>query len=159
MMSSAQFQLQNHVDARYANQPRQLPFRSQSVDAFNLWQQTLRRKILELLEIDGRLPPKTVEAELLQSVDRGDYIEEKYALDVGESVRAPLYILVPKTPPPYKALLAFHGHDPSVQNILGNYPDEQVAQHNLAEAANWAQVLAQVCSRVWCVVQQSFRER
>src|SRR5260370_41748645 len=116
-MSSTQFQLQNHVDARYANQPRQLAFRSQSVAAFNLWQQTLRRKILELLEIDGRLPPKTVEAELLPRVDHGDYTEDKNALDVEQRVRAPLYVLVPKTSLADKAAFTFHGNTPSVQNI------------------------------------------
>lgn len=158
-MSSAQFQLQNQLDIRYANQPRQLAFRSHSIDEFNLWQQALRTKILELLGIDGRLPPKTVKADLLQSNDRGNYTEEKFALDVGEGVRAPMYMLVPKTPPPYKAILAFHGHDPSVQNILGNYPDEQVAQQNLAEEGNWAQVLVQAGYLVCAVEQRGFGER
>ena|SRR5664279_1538518 len=158
-MDSAQFHLQNNIDALYVNQPRQLAFQAQSVEAFNLWKQTLRGKFRELLGIAGRVPPQTVRAELLQSVDRGEYTEEKYALDVGESVQAPMYMLVPKTPPPYKTVLGFHGHDPSVQNILGNYPNEQVAQENLAQDGNWAQVLAQAGYLVCAVEQRGFGER
>src|SRR3954452_787901 len=114
------FHLQSHVDGLYANQPHQLAFRAKTVEEFALWKQTLRTKVLEILGIDGRVPPANPQAELVQSVDRGAYVEEKYALDVGESVRAPMYILIPKTAPPYKTVLGFHGHDPSVQNILGN---------------------------------------
>lgn len=158
-MESKQFALQNHVDALYAHQPRQLAFRSQSPDEFRLWQQTLRTQVREVLGIAGRLPPTSVQADRLQAIDRGAYVEEKYALDVGEDVRAPLYVLVPKTPPPYKAVLAFHGHDPGVQYILGNYPDEQVAQENRAQDGNWAQELARAGYLVCAVEQRAFGER
>ncbi len=153
------FALQNHVDSLYAHQPRQLAFRSQSLDEFRLWKRTLRAKVLELLGIAGRLPPSSAQADLIQSVDRGAYVEEKYALDVGEAVKAPMYVLVPQTPPPYKAVLAFHGHDPSVQYILGNYPDEQTAQENRAQDSNWAQELARAGYLVCAVEQRAFGER
>ena len=105
------------------------------------------------------MPPSQPRAELLQSQDRGEYVEEKYALDVGEGVDAPMYVLVPKTAPPYKAILGFHGHDPSVQNILGNYPDEQTARENLAVDGNWAQKLARAGYLVCAVEQRGFGER
>jgi len=153
------FHLQSHVDSLYANQPHQLAFRAKTVEEYALWKQTLRTKVLELLGIDGLVPPANPQAELVQSVDRGAYIEEKYALDVGESVRAPMYVLVPKTAAPYKAVLGFHGHDPSIQNILGNYPNDEVAQENLAVDGNWARVLAEAGYLVCAVEQRGFGER
>src|SRR4051812_29375015 len=108
------FKLQHHVDGLYANLPRQLAFRATTAEEFAFWQQTLRTKVAELLGIDGRRVPVNPQAVLVQTVDRRAYIEEKYALDVGESVRAPMYVLVPKTAAPYKAVLGFHGHDPSI---------------------------------------------
>ncbi len=158
-MDSGQFALQNHVDSLYTHQPRQLAFRSQSLDEFMLWKRTLRAKVLELLGITGRLLPTSVQADLIQSVDRGAYVEEKYALDVGEAVKAPIYVLVPKTAPPYKPVLAFHGHGPGVRNILGNYPDEQTAQVDLAQDGNWAQELARAGYLVCAVEQRAFGER
>ncbi|HVU14397.1 MAG TPA: alpha/beta hydrolase family protein [Phototrophicaceae bacterium] len=154
-----QFRLQQHVETLYEHQPRQLAFHAQSVEEFELWKQALRSKFSELLGIAGKRPPTNPQATLVQTVDRGEYVEEKYALDVGESVVAPMYVLVPKTPAPYKAVLGFHGHDPSVQYILGNYPDEQAKQENLAVDGNWAQELARAGYLVCAVEQRAFGER
>jgi pimeloyl-ACP methyl ester carboxylesterase len=74
-------------------------------------------------------------------------------------VFAPTYVLVPKGTAPYKAVLGFHGHDPSVQYILGHYPNEQEAQRNYADDGNWAQVLAQAGYLVCAVEQRGFGER
>lgn len=158
-IEKSSFHLQSHVDNLIANQPRQLAFRAQSLDEFQRWHSTLRAKFLDLLGIAGRTPPTRPRAERLQAVDRGAYVEEKYTLDVGESIRAPMYVLVPKTPPPYKAILGFHGHDPSAQYILGNYPNTQEAQENVALDGNWAQVLAQAGYLVCAVEQRAFGER
>jgi hypothetical protein len=155
------FHLQRHVDDLFANQPRQLAFRAQSKDEFDRWKATLRAKFRDLLGIAGQVPPANPQAELIQTIDRGTYVEEKYALDVGENLLAPMYVLVPKTPPPYKPVLGFHGHDPSIQNILGNYADRSSpeAQENLAVDGNWAQVLAQAGYLVCAVEQRAFGER
>jgi dienelactone hydrolase len=153
------FHLQQHVASLYANQPRQLAFQARSVDQFAAWKRALRAKIGEVLGLSGRTVPSTASAECLQAIDRGDYVEEKHALDVGEGIRAPMYLLIPKAAPPYKAVLAFHGHDPSVQYILGNYPDDQIAQKNRAESGNFAQALAQAGYLVCAVEQRGFGER
>lgn len=153
------FHLQRHVDALYSEQPRQLAFRAQSAGELAAWQRTLRAKLRELLGIAGRTLPASVQAEQIQSIDRGDYMEQKYALDVGESVRAPVYLLVPKSKPPFKPIVVFHGHDPSPQYILGNYPDDTIAQERLAHDANYAQALARAGYLVCAVVQRGFDER
>lgn len=158
-MNPSPFHLQAHVEALYANQPRRLAFNATTPAEFAVWQQALRAQVLDLLGIAGRKLPEVARAERLQAVDRGDYIEEKYALDVGESVAAPIYLLTPKTKPPYKPILAFHGHDPSVQNILGNYPDEDTARANQAMQNDYAQVLARAGYLVCAVEQRGFGER
>jgi hypothetical protein len=153
------FHLQDHLDSLYVSAPRQLAFNAGTVDEFAAWQRALRAKVLDLLGIAGRRLPQTVSAEPLASVDCGEYVEEKYALDVGEGVRAPMYLLVPKTPPPYKPILAFHGHNPSVQYILGHYPDAATAQTKLAVDCNFAQELARAGYLVCAVEQRGFGER
>ena len=158
-MNPTPFHLQAQLDQIYRTQPRQLPLRAQTDYEFAAWQQTLCSKITDLLGLSGRTLPTTPDAELLHTLDRGEYVEEKYALDVGGWVAAPMYVLVPKTAPPYKAILGFHGHDPSVQNILGNYPDAETASDNLAVDGNWAQALAQAGYLVCAVEQRGFGER
>jgi dienelactone hydrolase len=153
-----EFQLQANADRLYQH-PRRLSFRATSPEAFSSWQTALRSKVKELLGIAARTLPTTVQVEKMHVVDRGSYREEKFAMDVGEGVKAPLYILVPKTEPPYKPILVFHGHNPSVQYILGNYPDEETACQRLAVDNNYAQVLAQAGYLVCAVEQRGFGER
>ena len=153
------FGLQAHVDYLYANAPRRLAFRAQTIDDFAVWQTALRQQVAQLLGIAGRALPQTIRVERLQAIDRGAYVEEKYALDVGEPVPAPIYVLVPKTTPPYKPVLAFHGHDPNDQYILGYYPDEATAQEWRAVDNNYAQALAEGGYLVCSVAQRGFGER
>jgi hypothetical protein len=158
-MSQSPFHLQNSIDAAYASRPRKLAFEAQSADAFYAWRKTLRAKIVELLGLEGRVPPSEPQVTLIESADRGKYVEEKYALDVGEGIAAPMYVLIPKTPPPYKPILAIHGHDPGIQYILGNYPNEEAERENLAVDGNWARELANAGYLVCAVEQRGMGER
>ena len=159
-MEKSPFHLQAKLDQLYANQPRQLPFRASSVVAFVAWQQSLRAKVAEVLGIAGRNLPGNPHAELLHAVDRGQYIEEKYSLEVGEDTQAPVYVLVPRTPPPYKAVLAFHGHSPSVQPLLGNYAaDDPSAAERLARKESYARTLAEEGFLVVAIEQRGMGER
>jgi len=159
MSNDPRFALQSHVDYLYANKPRRMAFNARTVDEFRAWQQALKSDVVELLGLNGRTPPRNPTAEKLQAIDRGRYIEEKYALDVGEGVLANTYVLVPKKEPPFKAIMVFHGHNPSVQYILGNYPNEEVAQERLAADGNYAQALAEAGYLVCAVEQRGFGER
>jgi dienelactone hydrolase len=158
-MNTPSFRLQSHVDYLYANKPRRLAFEARTPDEFKVWQQSLRGEIVDLLGLNGRTPPPDPSAEKLQVINRGKYVEELYALDVGEGVTANMYVLVPKAPPPYKAIMAFHGHNPSVQYILGNFPDDQAAQQGRAIDDNFAQALAESGYLVCAVEQRGFGER
>lgn len=119
---------------------------------------TRRDRLAQLLGV-ARRPNVPVTAEKLQSVDCGSYIEEKYSLDVGDGVEAPMYLLVPKVAPPHTPILAFHGHDPSVQYILGHYPDEDTAVANHNNHNNYAQALAEAGYLVCAVEQRGMGER
>ena len=89
---STQFDLQSHVDYLYQNKPKRLAFQAETLAVFEQWQQELRAEVLNILGLAGRkgIP---VQAKKLQTIDRGNYVEEKYALDVGEGTQAP-YVFI-----------------------------------------------------------------
>ena len=157
-MAPPDFHLQAHVDHLY-QQPRKLAFQAQSPAEFERWQRELRGKVAELLGITGRKLPATVEARSITRTDRCSYTEEKLAIDTGEGTQTPLYVLVPKAEPPYKSILVFHGHNPSVHYVLGSYPDEETRVEHLARDINYAQALAQAGYLVCAVEQRGFGER
>lgn len=152
------FQLQGHLDYLYENKARKYAFGAQSGAEFREWQANFRQELMGLMGIAERELPQKPNAEKIDSIDRGNYVEEKYALDVGELV-APMFVLVPKTPPPYKPILAFHGHGPGVQFILGNYDDPAMVETHRAKDENFAQRFAQDGYLVIAVEQRGFGER
>jgi len=153
------FHLQSNLDYLYDNSPRRLAFNASTLAEFDAWKHAYRTELAQILGLSGRTVPANPKAEKLQAIDRGQYIEEKYALDVGQNVPAPMFVLVPKTEPPYKIMMVFMGHNPSVQYILGNYPDEQTAQEKRALDNNYAQALAEAGYLVCTVEQRGFGER
>ena len=157
-MAPPNYHLQTHVDHLY-QQPRKLAFQGQSPAEFDRWQRELSGKVAELLGIADRKLPATIEARSITRIDRGSYTEEKLAIDTGEGTQTPLYVLVPKAEPPYRPILVFHGHNPSVHYVLGNYPDEETRVERLAVDNNYAQALAQAGYLVCAVEQRGFGER
>ncbi len=158
MMTPNRFALQPHLDALYAAQAKHTLLQVTTTSEFEQWQSALRTKIRSLLGLGDR-PPRALEAERLHSIDRGKYVEEKYSLAVGEQVQTPLYLLLPKCDPPFKPILVFHGHDPSIQAILGNYPDAETARANRAIDNNYGQALAEAGYLVCAVEQRGIGER
>ena len=158
-MSGERFDLQPHVGYLTQQRERRLAFRAESVDQFLAWQKELREVLWRLLGLARRQRPQRPRAEHITSVPRDGYVEDKYALDVGEGVEAPVYILVPDGRPPFKPILVFHGHDPSVQYVLGNYPGPETAEEMHATHNNYAQALAQAGYLVCAVEQRGFGER
>jgi dienelactone hydrolase len=158
-MTAPDFRLQSHLDNLYDSKRRQLAFGAQTLEDFWQWKPALKSKITQLLGLQGRMPLPNPTVKKLAEVDRGRYIEECYGLDVGEGVTANMYVLVPRAAPPYKAVMAFHGHNPSVQYILGNYPDEHEAEAALAIDDNFAQMLAEAGYLVCAVEQRGFGQR
>ena len=152
------FGLQPHLDHLHATQPRRLALRADTPAGFRRWQGELRAEIVRLLGLAGR-PPPPPDARHLSTQDRGDYFEELHSLDIGARARLPVYLLRPKTEPPWKPIIVFHGHDPSVQYILGNYPDEMTKREQLALDNNYAQALARQGYLVCAPEQRGFGDR
>jgi dienelactone hydrolase len=157
--TSSRFDLQRHVDGMTRAPERRLAFDGKTLADFERWQGQLRCAVKGLLGLEGRTIPHWIPAERLARVERPGYCEEKFVLDVGEGVKAPVYLLIPDRAPPFKSVLVFHGHNPSVQYVLGNYPDETVAGKMLARQMNYAQALAQAGYLVCAVEQRGFGER
>jgi hypothetical protein len=150
--------LQGHLNTIYSSSLRKFAFTARTLKDYLIWQQTFRGELARLLRLEKH-PAAPLRTESIQSIDRGKYVEEKCALDVGEGVQAPIYLLTPKQEPPYKPALVFHGHDPSAQYCLGNYPDEETARANLPIDNNYAQALAEAGYLVCVVEQRGMGER
>ena len=147
MTPSSLFGLQDHLDDLYANRPQPC----QDPAEFRL-------RLTRLLGLDNR-SPVPVTAEMIHSDDRIGYREETIILDVGEGVRAPAAVLVPRGEPPFKPVIVFHGHELGMGAILGHYPDAATAHDNLARDNNYAQVLAEAGYLVSAVEQRGMGQR
>jgi len=152
------FSLQSHLDQIYSSSPRKFEFKARTLIDYRLWQTDFCVELSRLLGLENHSPASLV-TEHVQTVDRGTYTEEKLSLDVGEGVQAPIYLLTPKHEPPYKPILVFHGHDPSAQYCLGNYPDEETERINLATDNNYAKALAEAGYLICVVEQRGMGER
>jgi len=157
-MSAESFYLQDHLDKIYSTSPRRFAFTARTLKDYFIWQFAFRSELTRLLGLQNH-PPAPLVVQNIHSVDRGTFIEEKLALDVGEGVQTLLYLLVPKQEPPYKPIIVFHGHDPSAQYCLGRYPDVETARINLATDNNYAQALAEAGYLVCVVEQRGMGER
>lgn len=147
MTPSSLFGLQDHLDDLYANRPRPC----EDLAEFRL-------RLTRLLGLENR-PPVRVDAEMIRSDDLIGYREETITLDVGEGARAPVAVLVPRGEPPFKPVIAFHGHEPGMGSILGHYPDAATARDNLARDNNYAQALAEAGYLVCAVEQRGMGQR
>jgi len=152
------FSLQNHLDDIYSAGPRRFAFNARTLKDFLIWQTDFRAELTRLLGLENH-PSASPATRHIQAIDRDTYTEEKLSLNVGEGVQAPIYLLMPKHEPPYKPIIVFHGHDPSAQYCLGNYPDNETAQANLATDNNYAQALAEAGYLVCVVEQRGMGER
>jgi dienelactone hydrolase len=86
-----------------------LSFLNPRFKSLKRWKQTAREKFLELLHYS---PPRcNPSAEVVEKVDRGDYIREKIYFNTTPSIRVPAYLLVPKgASKKLPAIIALHDH-------------------------------------------------
>jgi dienelactone hydrolase len=150
--------MQNHLDSIYTTLPRKFVLTARTLAEFSTWQSAFRNELRSLLGLNHHSPASLAVREI-KTDDRDSCVEQKYYLDTGEGVQTPLYLLIPKKEPPFKSILVFHGHDPSAQYCLGNYPDAQTARDNLAVDNDYAHALAKAGYLVGVVEQRGFGER
>jgi dienelactone hydrolase len=153
-----QLHLQAHLDNIYQQTDHQFEFAATHLREAQVWQLKFRKALRDCLKITGRRLPEKFTAQQVSSIDKGTYTEEKHIIVV-DGVATPLYLLVPKSEPPYPALIAFHGHGTGVHHILGNYDDPELADMNRAKDENFAQRFAEDGYLVCAIEQQGFGER
>lgn len=105
-------------------QPEKAPYRFQArqlADAL-AWQAVTRPLLARQIGFQD-LPQVDFQAQTLEVVDRGDHYRHKLLLATSLDIRMPVYLLLPKTPPPYPVVLAFHGHGYGVKDIVGLWED------------------------------------
>ncbi len=102
-----------------ASQSARFPFTATDQATAEAWQAACRPALAATL---GFLDTPTVDPapELIEEVDRGDYIRRKVVISTAPGVRMPLYLLVPKgATGPLPVAIAYAGHGYGVYDIVG----------------------------------------
>lgn len=154
----SEFGLQNHLDRLYEEAEHQFSFDADTMTVAQQWQVDFRSALRECLKITGRTLLSQVKSEVLSIEDRGAYHQEKHQIII-DDLSIPMYLLIPKTDPPYEPVMVFHGHGMGVNLILGNYADSDMAETYDANGENFAQRLAEDGYLVCAIEQQGFGER
>ena len=105
--------------------PAQAPLRfnaSSSQEAEN-WQNFVRQALIQQIGFQD-LPEVPFDPQLIEEVDRGDYVRQKVLLRTGPDMLMPVYLLIPKaTTRPLPTVIAYHGHGYGVKDIVGLHKD------------------------------------
>jgi len=105
--------------------PEDAPYRFQaktSQDAV-IWQLKVRPQLNETVGFQ-QLPECELSPVLLESVEKDDYVREKWLLQTWPGALMPVYLLLPKDAPhPMPVVVAFHGHGYGVKDIVGLWED------------------------------------
>ncbi|RPH56085.1 MAG: acetylxylan esterase [Chloroflexi bacterium] len=87
------------------------------------WQIETRKALAQVIGLpDGEKSP--LNPQIIERVDKGDYIREKILVQTGAHTLMPVYLLLPKAQAkPLPVALAFHGHGYGVKDIVGQWED------------------------------------
>src|SRR5450759_1822310 len=98
-------------------------FQANTLPEANAWQTSTRAALGVTLGFQD-LSVVDLAPEIIEMVDRGDFIREKVLLHVSEDALMPVYILKPKTGLPfYPVVIAFAGHGYGAKEIVGLWED------------------------------------
>lgn len=113
----------NQLWALYQPETAPLRFTAETVEAARLWQAETRQALDETVGFQT-LPSVPPDPQVLECVDKGDYLREKVLIRTTSAAVMPVYILKPKgSPRPLPTVLAFHGHGYGVKDIVGLWED------------------------------------
>ncbi len=111
-------------------QPALAPFafRAESLPQAQAWQSDTRKALAKTIGM-GSIDRQPIHSELIESIDKGDYVREKILIQIDNQVSMPVYLLIPKQArQPLPVVLAFHGHGYGVKDIVGLWEDGQERQ-------------------------------
>ena len=98
-------------------------FRATDATQARRWQKKTRRDLARQVGVDA-MPSAPLGPQMLETVDKQDYVRQKWMLRTRPHVPMPVYLLVPKEAPrPLPVVLAFHGHGYGVKDIVGLWED------------------------------------
>ena len=100
-----------------------LRFNAATRQEAELWQISVRQALMQQIGFQD-LPEVPFDAQLIEEVDKGDYVRQKILLRSGPGMLMPVYLLIPKgVSGPIPAVIAYNGHGYGVKDIVGLYED------------------------------------
>jgi dienelactone hydrolase len=109
--------------AEMAKGAARFPFTAKTIEEARAWQTECRKALADTL---GFLDTPKVDPspEIIEEVDRGDFIRRKLIITTAPQVKMPVYILVPKgAKGPLPVAIAYAGHGYGVNDIVGLWED------------------------------------
>jgi dienelactone hydrolase len=86
-----------------------LSFLNAKFESYKAWKPNARGKLLELLHYEP--PPCEPRPQIIEHVDKGEYIRERLFFNTTQDLRVPAYLLIPKRVKlPAPAIIALHDH-------------------------------------------------
>lgn len=103
--------------------PPAFRFRARTAAAARAWQTRCRAAVAHAVGfLDS--PRVAPEPEVIEEVDRGDFVRRKVVIRTAPAARMPVYLLVPKRArKPLPVVLAYAGHGYGVKDIVGLWED------------------------------------
>lgn len=131
----------DQIHAWLASHQPALTCRATTPQEFRAWQRAFRARLLKLL---GPTPePAAPRLEVVEEVDRGDYVRRKVVFDSERCASVPAYLLLPKGLKPGErrpGILAAHGHGRGKVDICAVVESEEEYK-NQVEPLNYAYAL------------------
>ena len=113
---------------RYDPASAPLRFQAKTVAQAEEWQKRVRPLLLEAIGFND-LPAVPLNPKLIERVDRGEFIREKWLLQIWRDALMPVYLLFPRlSKSPLPAVLAFAGHGYGVKDIIGLWENGEERQ-------------------------------
>lgn len=155
----AQYAPLNHVRQVYAQTVPKYDYAAMGRAGFAQWQAELRARVGGLLGGFSR-PRGSLEPQVLETVEKDGYSQEKVEITSEPGVRLPLYVLTPHTgQPPFPTVIALNGHGSGVQEVIGEPKSEQIAEHMRRCNHDYGRQLARQGFLVFAPEQRAFGER
>ena len=143
----------------YEQTPRQLGFQARSQAEAAAWQTALRERLAQLL---GGFPKQRVDldAHMIDCAEDDGFTRELVVFQSQPGAYVPCYVLIPHSAPPFRPVIALHGHGTGGARWLVGLPadaaeDESIRAHNY----DYARQLVRRGFMVFAPVQRGFAER
>jgi len=115
---------------------------------FASWRRESLARLAEIYRLERAPAAGPVRA--VESVERDGYREEKLLLTAPDGVEMPAYLLLPPGPGPFPAIVFLHGHDASIEQVLGKAepaPEGHAAYYAYMSSLRWVDEIGRASCR------------